>query len=51
MLQLFFPEILFKFTYCSQNYSHILEIISKKAALLNKIHANKTQTITNKYLK
>ena len=36
ILQLFFPEILFKFTYYSQNYSHILIIIPKKQPFLVK---------------
>ena len=32
ILQLFFPKILFKFTYYSQNYSHILTIIPTKSS-------------------
>ena len=57
ILQLFFPEILFKFTYYSQNYSHILTIIPQKAALFSKTHANilikhkQLYLVTNKYLK
>ena len=57
ILQLFFPEILFKFIYYSQNYSHILTIIPTKAALFSKTHANilikhkQLYLVTNKYLK
>ena len=32
ILQLFFPDILFKFTYYSQSYSHILTIIPTKSS-------------------